>query len=78
MNKWVVIPIIIILTIVTITNGYFNLQESDKLEEAQSEIAALDGDVFALEAYDRAVVIDVVAILEPSVVRIEALVQALY
>lgn len=119
MNKWVVIPIIIILTIGTITNGYFYMQESDKLEEAQSEIAALEvnvsalegnlstlkGDVSALEgnaltlegdvltlegdvstleegisalgAYDRAV-IDVVAILEPSVVRIEALVQGVY
>ncbi len=49
MNKWVVIPIIVILTIGTITNGVFYLQESSKLKDAQSGIAALKGDVSTLE-----------------------------
>ena len=49
MNKWVVIPMIVILTIGTITNGVFYLQESNKLKEAQVEIAGLEGDVTALE-----------------------------
>ncbi len=49
MGKWVVIPMIVILTIGTITNGVFYLQESDKLNEAQAEISALGGDVSALE-----------------------------
>jgi len=112
MNKWVLIPIIIILAASTVTNGYFYLQESNRLDNAQSEIATLQGsvstlggdvttlqgsvstlggdvttlqgsvstlggDVSNLEAniailqdYSRAV-IDVVAALEPTVVRIE-------
>ncbi len=45
MSKWVVIPIIVILTIGTITNGVFYLQESSKLNEAESRIAALEGNV---------------------------------
>ncbi len=45
MNKWVVIPIIVILTIGTITNGVFYLQESSNLNEAESRIAALEGNV---------------------------------
>ncbi len=49
MGKWVVIPMIVILTIGTITNGVFYLQESRKLNEAQAEISALGGDVSALE-----------------------------
>jgi len=49
MNKWVVIPIIIILAIGTVTNGYFYLQEGNKLEEAQSQIAVLEADVSTLK-----------------------------
>ena len=49
MSKWVVIPIIVILTIGTITNGVFYLQESSKLKDAELEIAALEGDVSSLE-----------------------------
>ena len=40
---------IVILTIDTIINGVFYLQESNKLKEAQVEIAGLEGDVTALE-----------------------------
>ena len=43
MNKWVAIPIVIVLATATITNGFFYLQESSKLEDAQLEIAALQG-----------------------------------
>jgi hypothetical protein len=49
MNKWVVIPMIVILTIGTITNGVFYLQESNKLKNAQVEIAGLEGDISTLE-----------------------------
>ncbi len=91
MNKWVLIPIIVVLAIGTITNGVFYLQESSKLKDAESRIAtlegnvpileggistlegnflAVEGEVSTLEAYDRAV-IEVVAVLEPTVVRIE-------
>jgi serine protease Do len=49
MNKWVIIPIIAILTIGTIANGLFYLQESSKLKNAESEIAALKDNVPTLE-----------------------------
>ena len=49
LNKWVVIPMIVILTIGTITNGVFYLQESNKLKDAQVEIAGLEGDISTLE-----------------------------
>ena len=49
LNKWVVIPMIVILTIGTITNGVFYLQESNKLKDAQDEIAGLEGDISTLE-----------------------------
>ena len=49
MNKWVVVPIIIVLAIGTIANGVFYLQESSKLKETQSGIATLQGGVSALE-----------------------------
>ena len=51
MNKWawVVIPIIVILAAVTVTNGVFYFQESSKLKDAQSQITALEGNVSTLE-----------------------------
>jgi S1-C subfamily serine protease len=49
MNKWVVIPIIVILTLGTITNGAFYMQESSKLKEAESRIDILEGNVPILE-----------------------------
>ncbi len=112
MNKWVIIPIVIILAIGTVTNGVFYLQESSKLKDAQSQLVALgedvstlegdvstleggvsalegdvstleggvsalegdvstlEDDVSALEAYDQAVM-NVVAMLEPSIVRFD-------
>ena len=48
-NKWISITIIVILTIGTIANGLFYLQESSKLKNAESEIAALKGNVPILE-----------------------------
>ena len=47
-NKWVAIPIIIILTAATITNGVFYFQESSKLKDTQSQLAALEADLFDL------------------------------
>ncbi len=51
MNKWlwVVIPITVILAIGTVTNGVFYMQESSKLEDAQSQLAALGEDVSDLD-----------------------------
>ena len=49
MNKWVVIPIVIILAVATITNGVFYLQENSKLKDTRAEIAALQGDFSTLE-----------------------------
>jgi serine protease Do len=49
MNKWVVIPIIIILTMGTIANGVLYAQESSKLRDAQSQIADIEGGIDALE-----------------------------
>jgi len=49
MNKWVIIPIVIILAVGTVTNGVFYLQESSKLKDAQSQLVALEGDVSTLE-----------------------------
>ncbi len=49
MNKWVAIPIVIVLAAATITNGVFYLQESSKLKEAQTQIAALEGNLSTVE-----------------------------
>ena len=49
MNKWVVIPIVIILAVGTVTNGVFYLQESSKLKDTQSQLVALGEDVSTLE-----------------------------
>ncbi len=49
MNKWVVIPIVIILVAATITNGVFYLQENSNLKDARAEIAALQGEFSTLE-----------------------------
>lgn len=42
MNKWLIIPIIVILTISTITSGVLLLQQSDQLEDSQAKIASLE------------------------------------
>jgi len=42
MNKWIIIPIIVILTISTITNGILFLQQSGQLEDNQAKIASLE------------------------------------
>ena len=70
MNKWVVIPIIVILTIGTITNGVFFLQESKKLNEAESRIATLEGNVPILEGGISTLEGDVTA-LEGGVIALE-------
>jgi S1-C subfamily serine protease len=49
MNKWIAIPIIVILAIGTITNGVFYLQESSRLKDAESEVVALQEDVATME-----------------------------
>ena len=49
MNKWVVIPIVVILMAATVTNGVLYFQESDKLKDAQSQIETLVDDVSTLE-----------------------------
>jgi serine protease Do len=49
MNKWVVIPIIIILTIGTITNGVLFAQERCNLRDTQSQIADLEVGIDILE-----------------------------
>ncbi len=48
MNKWVAIPIIALLAAGTITNGYFYLQESGKLEDTQSQVATLEQNISTL------------------------------
>ena len=48
MNKWVIVPIVIILAVSTIFNGVFYLKESGRLEDARAEIAALQSDLSAL------------------------------
>ncbi len=48
MNKWVIVPIVIILAVSTIFNGVFYLKESGRLEDARAEIAALRSDLSAL------------------------------
>jgi serine protease Do len=40
-NRWIIIPIIVILTISTVTNGVLFLQQSGQLEDNQAEIASL-------------------------------------
>ncbi len=76
MSKWVVIPIIVILTIGTITNGVFYLQESSKLKDAESRIATLEGNVPILEGNLSAVEGDVSA-LEGNLSAVEGDVSAL-
>ncbi|MBT9141475.1 MAG: Peptidyl-prolyl cis-trans isomerase B [Dehalococcoidia bacterium] len=49
MNKWIAIPVIAVLVIGIIVIGYFLWQQTDKLEEAESEIVALEGNVSALQ-----------------------------
>ena len=48
MNKWLAIPIIALLAAGTITNGYFYLQESSKLEDTQSQVATLEQNISTL------------------------------
>jgi serine protease Do len=45
MNKWVVIPVIILLAVGTIANGIMEVQSNNKLNDAVSQIAALEVEV---------------------------------
>ena len=105
MNRWLLIPVILILVVATAFNGYLFLQQSDKLDDALASIDRLQGNITSLEgsllplradifAVQQAVVdsgglldkiqtdIDIlathdrivpqlVAMLEPSIVRID-------
>ena len=69
MNKWVAIPVIIVLVLAVIAVGYLYLQQTNKLEEAESEIVALEGNVATLEGN--------VATLEGNVASLEGNVSTL-
>ena len=45
MNKWVVLPVIILLAVGTIANGIMEVQSNNKLNDAVSQIAALEAEV---------------------------------
>ncbi len=62
MNKWVAIPIVIVLAAATISNGVFYLQESSKLKEARAQIAFLEGNLSAVEGDVSALESDVSAL----------------
>jgi len=49
MNKWVVIPIVVVLVGATIANGVLYIQENSKLNDAQSQILVLEGNYSTLE-----------------------------
>jgi hypothetical protein len=49
MNKWIAVPIISILIAGLIATGFLYLQKPNKLEDTQSEIVTLEGDISALE-----------------------------
>jgi len=76
MNKWVIIPIVIILAAGTVTNGVFYLQESSKLKDAQSQLVALGEDVSTLEV-DVSTLEGGVSALEGNVSTLEGGVSAL-
>jgi hypothetical protein len=50
MNKWIAIPIIVVLAVGLIAMGFLYRQETNKLKDAQSEIVTLEGNVSTLEA----------------------------
>jgi len=49
MSKWIAISIIVILVAGVAAAGYFYLQETNKLKDAQSKIVALEGNVSTLD-----------------------------
>jgi len=49
MNKWIAIPVIAVLAVVTVAGGYFLWQQTTKLGEAQAEIVTLEDNVSTLE-----------------------------
>ena len=49
MNKWVAIPILVILAIGTIANGVLYFQASGQLDDTKSLLASLEGNVTSLE-----------------------------
>ena len=49
MNKWIAIPVITVLAVGVSAAGYFVLQQTNKLREAESEIVALEENVSALD-----------------------------
>jgi serine protease Do len=76
MNKWVVIPIIIILTAGTIANGVLYAQESSKLKDTQSQMVSLGENFSALEGSFSALD-DNVSSLEGNVLSLEGDVSAI-
>ncbi|MCK5124529.1 MAG: trypsin-like peptidase domain-containing protein, partial [Dehalococcoidia bacterium] len=49
MNKWVAIPVLVILAIGTIANGVLYFQASGQLDDTKSLLASLEGNVTSLE-----------------------------
>ena len=49
MNKWVMVTVAVILVAATVTNGVLYFQESGKLKDTQSQLAALEADFSGLE-----------------------------
>ena len=50
MNKWIAIPIIVVLAVGLIAIGFLYQQETNKLKDAESEIGGLERNVSTLEA----------------------------
>jgi len=50
MNKWLFIPVILILVVATAFNGYFYLQQSDKLDDALASIDRLQNNLTSFES----------------------------
>jgi serine protease Do len=49
MNKWLLFPVILILVVATAFNGYFYLQQSDKLDAALATIDSLQNNISSFE-----------------------------
>jgi S1-C subfamily serine protease len=70
MNKWIIIPIITILLAATVINGVLYFQESGKLRDTQSELAALGIDITNLEG-NLSTLQDGVSLLEGDISNLE-------
>jgi len=64
MNRWIAIPVIIVLVVAVAAIGYFAVQQTNRLTEAESEIVALEDNVSTLEAN--------ISVLEAKVTDLEA------